>query len=205
MSLRDDRGLAPQSIHNRGTQLRSRPLPTNRHTAQKHNASTGPTRKNGIPRSSSHPHFPDWTIHPFSLHCPWKRSRAWIPRPPPTHSYPATIPTKKTWRNGGNCTVRTNSLLRSDRFRRQACTPTPSHHSPQQFQQHTNRIHSHAKEGKDEQLAYETQSPVTPTKQSEQQCRIQRNRIPEYDNALSKHDSQHPNSHNHAHTSTAIP
>ena len=141
-------GSPPQSVHNRGTQLRSRPLPTNRHTAQKHNASTGPTRKNGIPRSSSHPHFPDWTIHPFSLHCPWKRSRAWIPRPPPTHSYPATIPTKKTWRNGGNCTVRTNSLLRSDRFRRQACTPTPSHHSPQQFQQHTNRIHSHAKEEK---------------------------------------------------------
>lgn len=61
------------------------------------------------------------------------------------------------------------------------------------------------KEGKDEQLAYETQSPVTATKQSEQQCRIQRNRIPEYDNALSKHDPQHPNRHNHAHTSTAIP
>ena len=81
-------GSPPQSIHNRGTQLRSRPLPTNRHTAQKHNASTGPTRKNGIPRSSSHPHFLDWTIHPFSLHCPWKRSRARIPRPPPTHLSP---------------------------------------------------------------------------------------------------------------------
>lgn len=141
-------GSPQKSVHNRGTQLRSRPLPTNRHTAQKHNASTGPTRKNGIPRSSSHPHFPDWTIHPFSLHCPWKRSRAWIPRPPPTHLSPQQFLQRKLGGTAATAQYGQTACCAAIVSCRQACTPTPSYHSPQQFQQHTNRIHSHAKEEK---------------------------------------------------------